>query len=105
MWSCNICFKTFDRSTNYFNHHQNYKYDYEISNVGTSLNEEDLVEKSIDEFYLNGIFNYLFKNITISLKIISKFFFFSNQTEEKYKEEGYENNDEKEGYNNDDDDD
>jgi hypothetical protein len=51
MWKCNICFKTFDHSTSYYNHRKSHKFtnsEYETSSSESSmesLNEELCIKK------------------------------------------------------------
>ena len=49
MWTCNICFKTFDRSTSYYNHRRSHKFNYEISGSEqeTSSDEDKLSSNQI----------------------------------------------------------
>src|ERR1700722_20446724 len=42
MWICNICFKTFDRSTSYFNHRRSHR----SSSKHEMSSSEDLMEES-----------------------------------------------------------
>jgi hypothetical protein len=54
IWTCNICFKTFDCSTSYYNHHRSHNFNYEIS---SSEQETSSDEKFSEEFSLNQIFS------------------------------------------------
>ncbi|CAG8741219.1 484_t:CDS:2, partial [Rhizophagus irregularis] len=53
MWTCNICFKTFNRSTSYYNHRQSHKFNYEISSSEheSSSDEESSNEISSDQLF------------------------------------------------------
>ncbi|CAB4376552.1 unnamed protein product [Rhizophagus irregularis] len=64
MWTCNICFKTFDRSTSYYNHHRSHNFNYKIS---SSEQETSSDEESSEEFSSNQIFSekdniYIYNN-------------------------------------------
>src|SRR5205823_2983926 len=52
MWTCNICFKTFDRSTSYYNHRKGHKSNYEIDSSENETNSNE--ESSIEEFSLDS---------------------------------------------------
>lgn len=53
MWTCNICFKTFNRSTSYYNHRRSHKFNYEISSSEheSSSDEESSKEISSDQLF------------------------------------------------------
>ncbi|CAB4438348.1 unnamed protein product [Rhizophagus irregularis] len=64
MWTCNICFKTFDRSTSYYNHRRSHNFNYKIS---SSEQETSSDEESSEEFSSNQIFSekdniYIYNN-------------------------------------------
>src|SRR5438105_3012937 len=52
MWTCNICFKTFDRSTSYYNHRKSHKPNYEIDSSENETNSNE--ESSTEEFSLDS---------------------------------------------------
>ncbi|GBB86253.1 hypothetical protein RclHR1_12690006 [Rhizophagus clarus] len=51
MWTCNICFKTFDRSTSYYNHRRSHKSNYEISSSEQESSSDE------EKFSSNQIFS------------------------------------------------
>ncbi|CAB4389213.1 unnamed protein product [Rhizophagus irregularis] len=64
MWTCNICFKTFDRSTSYYNHRRSHNFNYKISSSEQKTSSD---EESSEEFSSNQIFSekdniYIYNN-------------------------------------------
>ncbi|CAB4401948.1 unnamed protein product [Rhizophagus irregularis] len=66
MWTCNnICFKTFDHSTSYYNHRRSHNFNYK--KISSSEQETSSDEESSEEFSSNQIFSekdnvYIYNN-------------------------------------------
>ena len=103
MWTCNICFKTFDRSTSYYNHRKSHKPNYEIDSSKNETNSNE--ESSIEEFSLDSQmplneYNHSFISHPILLTDINQEFEILNPTFSKDNDQSKDQSDNEQDFSN-----
>jgi hypothetical protein len=77
MWTCNICFKTFNCSTSYFNHRKSHRSNCEISSSDDEMSSSEL-KSSNNEFCpyikLTNLYNLIpIESINETVHIVPQF--------------------------------